>query len=115
MNTIHNWADATISTPKGKSFGWGVNAEDSCYTRSVNAPSTKIFITDTIKNISSADAKGIVSFRETDHGELPTDSGSDKRDVGNHHNERFNSLMGDMHVETIKESEHDQWVIIVEP
>ncbi len=115
MNTIHKWADATISTPKGKSFGFGKNAENSCSYQRIKNPAEKIYITDSYKNISSADAKGIIAFRETDHGELPIETGEDRRDVGNHHQSGgFNALMGDMHVETIKESKHDQWVAIVD-
>ncbi len=111
MNTIHNWKGADIANPK-KTFGWGINAEEGISISKIENPSNKIFIVDGTKNLSSVDAKGIVSFDETDHGYLKTERKTGKRDVGKHHRNGFNSLMGDMSIKGIKKSKVEQWIII---
>ena len=111
MNTIHNWKGANIANPK-KTFGWGMNAEEGFSVKNIANPSDKIFVVDATKNLSSVDAKGIVSFDETDHGYLKSEIKTGKRDVGKHHRNGFNSLMGDMSVKGIKKSKIEQWIII---
>jgi hypothetical protein len=85
----------------------------------VSHPENKIFIVDFVKCTPlfteaewRSDSRSLNSFLETDHG--PNGYGTNMRDVGYHHNGFFNSLMGDMHVINIKESNPDDWVAVGE-
>jgi len=124
MNVIAKgaWNGAAISTDPAISTGWGDNSSNPVSIKKIQNPERKIYIVDSLKYNTlylgwvnsatrSSDATRIISYLETDHGTLPIDSGADRRDVGNHHSIGFNSLMGDMHAELIKESDPDQWVV----
>ncbi len=118
MNVIEvdAWDGAVISSESSKSAGWGNNSTTPVSLKVIGDPSSKIYIVDVLKNdpdytFTSSDATRIVSYGETDHGELPFKTGTDKRDVGMHHSGGFNTLFGDMHVKLIKESKPDQWVV----
>ncbi len=120
MNVIEksNWNAAPISSDPDHSAGWGDNSTNPVSLRTINNPSSKIYIVDVLRKLpgynagfNSSDATRITSYLETDHGALPLDAGADRRDVGKHHNSGFNALMGDIHGERIKISEPDQWVV----
>ncbi len=114
MNVIQPgaWAGANLTTDPTKSHGWGKDSNTPVHTARVRDPSAKIVITDCFikpdgQTITSADARGIMRFEETDHGPVT------ERDVGNHHQERFNALMGDCRVVDFQDdsSGHNQWVV----
>jgi prepilin-type processing-associated H-X9-DG protein/prepilin-type N-terminal cleavage/methylation domain-containing protein len=93
-------------------------------TLKIQNPHGKIFIVDAIERPDeyksklhwNKDMSALTSYSETDHGELPVTSGYKKRDVGMHHlGGSFNALYFDGHVETKKETEPEEWVLIGEP
>ena len=119
MNTVApgNWNGATISSDPAESSGWGRNSANPVKIMEVSNPSTVLFIMDFVKCTDestgagwSSDARGILSYDETDHG--PKGYGEDKRDAGYHHTGAFNSLIGDMHVEHFKKTRPDDWVAV---
>lgn len=59
----------------------------------------------------NSDMSSLRSWQETDHGELPTTSGKNKRDVGNSHDGKFCALMGDGSVVVKDKSEWNEWAI----
>jgi prepilin-type N-terminal cleavage/methylation domain-containing protein/prepilin-type processing-associated H-X9-DG protein len=116
MNTVKEgeWGTtATIKSSPEKSSGWGFNTFTPHRMNQISSLSTKIFILDFQECDesfnSSADARGIVHFEESDHG--PYGYGTLQRDAGWHHQGKFNALMGDSHVESIKKTEDEQWVV----
>ncbi len=124
MNVIEKgkWNGAAISSNPDSSTGWGDNSNNPISLKNIPEPTNKIYIVDVLKKESgyggwanaathSSDATRIVSYLETDHGTLPVDAGTDRRDVGKHHADGFNALMGDLHGERIKTSSPDQWVV----
>ena len=119
MNTIPpgEWNGASISSNPAKSSGWGRNSANPVKDVEVSSPSTVLFIMDFVKCTNestgagwSSDARGILSYDETDHG--PDGYGEDKRDAGSHHTGAFNSLLGDMHVNHFKITQPDYWVAV---
>lgn len=120
MNTIRMgaWGGAAITANPDTSHGWGEDTVTPTAITRVRRPEDKIFITDFIRNYMagntgarSSDARGIMTWLETDHGPLVAVSGSDARDVGDHHR-AFNALFGDGHLEQLFESRPDQWVVV---
>jgi prepilin-type processing-associated H-X9-DG protein len=121
MNVIDksSWGGAGIKSLPSKSAGWGFGSIRPVNLKRISDLSDKICITDVLRRMpeysfNSMDATMIVHYLETDHGMLPFDAGSERRDVGNHHSGGFNSLFGDGHVDAIKSSQPDQWVVFVE-
>jgi len=117
MNTIQagEWDGAAISAAPNFATGWGDNSANPARIARISSPDNTIFIMDFVECDDGhtpaqwgSDARSLRSYSETDHGE--TGYGSGLRDVGKHHNGRFNTVMGDSHVETIKNSLPDQWV-----
>ncbi|MFW5923143.1 MAG: type II secretion system protein [Planctomycetota bacterium] len=87
------------------------------YTRAEN-PADTVFITeihgkfDRLNAGNRANAGMYVDrFYQTDHGD-PIIAGSyaNLRNVGEHHDDAFNALMGDGHVEEINRTDPQQWV-----
>jgi prepilin-type N-terminal cleavage/methylation domain-containing protein len=120
MNVIAKgkWNGAAISSDPDNSTGWGNDSTNPISIKKIPTPTTKIYIVDALKDdpsydagFNSSDATRITSYLETDHGALPSDQGTDRRDVGKHHANGFNALMGDLHGEMIKTSSPDQWVV----
>lgn len=125
MNTIAagSWNGAAISSDPDNSTGWSNNSGcNPIYVTRVKNISSKIYVTDAGKRPTevnksgwNSDLKGIVAFNETDHGPPPTtNAGKDFSDVGNNHLNCFNSLMGDMHAETVRPytADPNQWVVV---
>jgi hypothetical protein len=121
MNSIptSKWNGASISTDPDVSTGWGNGSTHPIKNLRVKNPDEKIFIIDFLKctpDYSPAnwgsDARSLNSYLETDHG--PYGYGTDIRDVGRHHGGFFNALMGDQHVNEIRESKPDAWVAVGE-
>ena len=112
MNVIKkgNWSGAPISSNPSTSCGWGTDSNSPVSIKRASDISSKIFIVDGYVNpagsaISSIDALGILDYNETDHGPIAT------RDVADHHFKRSNAVFGDGHVEDLKDSVPDQWVV----
>lgn len=121
MNVINNnaWGGADIGSAPSKSAGWGFGSTNPVNLKRVGDLSDKIFITDVLRkkpefSFNNTDATMIVHYLETDHGMFPIDTGAERRDVGNHHSGGFNSLLGDCHVENIRDSKPKQWVVFTE-
>ena len=114
MNLIRpgNWAGADIGSDPDKSRGWGTTTE---YIRiqEVRDPSTKIHIMDVAEGGIHYNHSGIGKFSETDHGIIKIPPTAGFRRVGFHHPSGFNVLMGDNHIESMKWTEHNQWVVVV--
>ena len=117
MNTIKagEWDDADISSDPDLSTGWGDSSTHPVKICRVTNPANVLFIMDFVRCTPDyaawswgSDARGLVSYLETDHG--PYGYGKDSRDVGRHHANSFNSLFGDQHVEQVRKSDPDQWV-----
>jgi len=118
MNVIEqdSWGGAEIGTDPLKATGWGLNSSRPINLKSVGDLSDKICLTDVLKKepgfvFTSKDATMIVHYFETDHGMFPLGTGTERRDVGNHHSGGFNALFGDGHVETLINSKPRQWVV----
>lgn len=119
MNTIESgsWNGASISSNPATSTGWGDNSGNPAKISQVSSPEEKIFIVDFVKCTPDktaanwgSDARSLNSYLETDNG--PIGYGTDLRDVGWHHDGFFNVLMGDQHVNDMKNSEPDDWVAV---
>ena len=118
MNTIavDEWGGAQISANPAEATGWGDNASNPVKISQVAKFSETVFVLDFVacdlSNHTAAqwgsDARSLRSYSETDHGQIGY--GTDKRDVGWHHNNSFNLLMGDSHVENLRRTQPDQWV-----
>ena len=120
MNTISydEWDGADdLPFDSTNSCGWGSNSIHPIKYSQVKHCEKKIFIADFVKCTSDhtptqwgADARALKSFQETDHGS--DGYGEDKKDIGLHHNGRFNALMGDGHIENIEKSKPENWAAI---
>ncbi len=110
MNTIGpaNWSGAPPFLASGNCTGWGLKTTTPIRLSSVSAPSAKIMITDVIQGIGQGDSRGILRFMETDHGIV-----GDDRDVGIHHQNGFNALFGDVHIERLEESNPESWAAVM--
>lgn len=106
MNVIRKnpaaWTGAGLPETDSIS-GWGDGTTEPAPLAIIVSPSSKILISDAIEGISSADARGILRFLESDYGSLID------RDVGYHHSDGFNALYGDGHVEWKSTTENDEW------
>ena len=116
------WGTAPIPHPDD-SWGWTASMSYS-YTQPIRLttshnPSGTIFMTETSDKLSlmtsgsyKAEAgKHINRFTQTDHGvPINGNSSAEYRRVGDHHNGKFNALMGDGRVTAMQESEPGQWV-----
>lgn len=79
----------------------------------------KIYISDGFKkpddmSVSTwkSDMESLWKWEETDHGPLPTNLGSGCRDIGSHHlRSGFNSLFGDMHAESRRVTQVEEWYV----
>ena len=114
MNIIstNSWSGATLSSPKGKSSGWGTSSTSPVHINQVTNPANTIYITDSIGGISDSHS-GINDYRRTDHGVTSTVNISGYvRWVGNHHEGGFNALFGDGRVERMYKSTDSQWVAV---
>ena len=108
MNAIHvkSWGSACLphALPEDKVSGWSNGTTDAVHSSSLIQPSQKIVIIDAWQGIGLGDARGIISFDETDHGLT-----GGKRDVGIHHQDGFNVLFGDGHTEHRITTESESW------
>lgn len=107
------WNGAPIYTDPGASWGWG-SAAFYVKQSQVLRPSAVIDVMDVIAGGIHSNHSGIVSFGETDWGIVNDKPLSGYRRVGLHHRRGFNALMGDGHVEHMRESDPNQWVVVVE-
>ncbi len=121
MNVIGkgSWGGADIGADPMKSTGWGYDSCTPVSTRRIRDASGAILAADVLRRkpeytFTDSDATRIVSYLETDHGEYPIGTGTEKRDVGEHHARGFNSLFGDGHVDSIRCSEPKSWVVLTE-
>lgn len=107
-----NWAGAAIDSDPNKSWGWGTTTQ---YIRiqEVRNPSDKIDVLDVISGGVHPNHSGIRRFQETDHGLINVIPLAGFRRVGFHHQLGFNVLMGDGHTEYMKQTNPNQWVVIV--
>jgi len=107
MNTIgHNqWRGAPLTTDPSRSSGWGNGTRQPIRLFHAINPAHSIMLTDAVDGLSSADARGIVHFGETDHGAIATE-----RDTAIHHDGGFICLYGDGHVGWLWRSCPMQWV-----
>ena len=119
MNTIEAgaWNGAAITADTSVATGWGNNSANPVKISRVKNFSDVVFIMDFVKCTPDhtaatwgTDARSLRSYLETDHG--PYGYGVDFKDVGTHHNGAFNVLMGDQHVETLRDTKPDQWVAV---
>lgn len=106
MNTIRRkqWSG---TLPVGKSActtGWSRTTTRPVHTSDLIRPVVTIYVCDARSGISSADARGIMRFNETDHGAL-----NGPRDTAVRHSEGFNALLGDGHVEYFRHSKVQNW------
>lgn len=140
INTINNWegnsscptpdltsidSDLTTLAKKERAKGW--TSEGNAYSplRMVKArnPAGAVYVLDFIRKVESYegtagsktnrgnDASSFSKWCETDHGALPTDTGEDRRDVGEHHSGGANALYGDGHAELLRVSNPEQWIV----
>jgi len=123
MNTIRRaeWTPAAMTTDPLRAHGWGEDTTMPVPISRVRCPEDNIFITDFIRNYlgsnagaRSSDARGIMKWNETDNGPFLAGSGSDARDVGDHHGGYFNALFGDGHALRAVTSVPEQWVVAAE-
>jgi len=112
MNTIYRdssaWSGAVLPWNPATCSGWGTSTTAPVRIAAVDAPSSKIYITDSLQGISQGDARGIVSFDQTDFGIIGV-----SRDVGVHHDGGFNALFGDGHVVSMLRSQAEQWAAVI--
>lgn len=121
MNTVSpgGWAGAAISGDPDFCRGWGFDTCHPVRIQRVRNPDQKIWITDFVRNYMkgsggarSSDNRGILKFMETDHGPRVADSGSDARDVGDHHGGGFSVIFGDGHAERRFATKSEEWVVV---
>jgi prepilin-type N-terminal cleavage/methylation domain-containing protein len=121
MNTIRKgaWNGAAIGADPNRAHGWGEDTVTPTRIQRVKSPEQNVFIVDFVRNYMngntgarSSDARGILKWLETDHGPRVAASGSDARDVGDHHQHGFNALFGDGHLDRPLETQPDQWVVV---
>jgi len=108
MNAIHtdSWGSACLpsSLPDSEVSGWSNGTTEAVRSTDLIQPTSKIVIIDAWQGIGLGDARGIISFDETDHGLT-----GGKRDVGIHHQDGFNVLFGDGHTEHRITTESESW------
>jgi len=99
------------------SCGWGTNSTHPIKQSQVRNYEQKIYILDFAKCTPDhtptqwgSDARCLKSYQETDHG--ATGFGANKKDVGNNHNNYFNAIMGDNHLQVFKSSKAENWAVI---
>ena len=116
MNMIRakQWVgnDSLNSEDKKKAWGWG-SSNKYIRIQEVQAPATKIHIMDVIQGGISGAHSGILKFSQTDYGLINIVPTAEFRRVGFHHNLGFNVLMGDGHTEFMRQTAHDQWVVVI--
>ena len=139
FNTVHDWdgsggchapdltgIDPTLtnSVERKRAKGWTSDSNAFSPLRMIKArkPAATIYITDFIRKVPSyrgsvgdrsnrrQDASSLTGWTETDHGDLPVTTGSECRDVGEHHSGGFNVLYGDGHADLLLISNPEQWV-----
>ena len=98
------WASAPLPTDPLRTCGWANGTANPIHTSTVQNPAVTIRVADALAGISSADARGIVTYEETDRGNDIT-----LRDIGIHHNNGFNALMGDGHTEYFLQTLPENW------
>jgi competence protein ComGC len=124
LNVIRTWTSAPPFEFGGGSRdkyarGWGTSSSDPVRLSRVRSFSDKIYGIDVLrkpKDISmgswTIDMAAVVEWNETDHGPLPTTSGSGCRDVGFQHPAGgFNILFGDLHGESRTRTEPVEWFV----
>jgi len=121
MNTVSpgKWGGAAISGDPRLSRGWGFDTRSPVRLQRVRDPARKVWVTDFVRNYikgnsgaRSSDNRGILAFAETDHGPRVADSGSDARDVGDHHRGGADMAFGDGHAEWRLATQADEWVVL---
>lgn len=108
-----NWGGAAISSDPSRSLGWGTPTKH-VRLQQILDPSSKINIMDVASGGIHFNHSGVLKFQETDYGAINAVPTVGFRRVGYHHQLGFNALMGDYHTEFIKQSEPDQWVVVIE-
>lgn len=114
---VFGWSHmgAEISTDYSHSFGWTQgDSRQGVKKDRIDSPESKIFITDSSQElVHSSTAIGILRLHETDHGIIDKNGNhtvnSGERQVGFHHQAKFNALFGDLHVESRKLTDHEEW------
>ena len=114
---VRGWSSlpAAISTPYNRSFGWTQGtAAQPLRLAHVRNPDAKIAIADSAPDLrNTATACGVLRMTETDHGRIDSNANGEtnagERQVGWQHDQRFNALFGDAHVESRLHSTHEEW------
>lgn len=109
------WSGLDLSGFSANRFqGWG-NASDNFFVHDSNVvdPVSTLFIMDVAEGGISSAHEGVNRYARTDHGVTATPPTGEVRWVGYHHSEMFNSLFGDMHVEGVRESNGENWVVVM--
>lgn len=106
MNTIRRkqWNGALPAAKSACTTGWSSTTTHPVHTSDLIRPVVTIYICDARSGISSADARGIMRFDETDHGVL-----NGHRDPAVRHSQGFNALLGDGHVEYFRHTKVQNW------
>lgn len=107
MNVIRAgaWAGSDLPSPPVQATGWGDGTRHPIRFVRARRPAGSIVVTDALEGISAFDAQGIVAFQETDRGNAID------RDVGWLHDDGFNALMGDGHVEARQMTRAEEWAV----
>jgi type II secretory pathway pseudopilin PulG len=110
MNTVResDWSGADESLVRAGAHGFGIDSATPIPLSSVQAPSSKIYITDVVGKIANSH-KSILSWKQTDHGERKTPPVGDVRRVGDHHRGGFKVLFGDAHVGDKNDTLAKEW------
>lgn len=117
MNSINSFTGSP-KVPTGAQ-GWSRSTKEMLHNTKIKHPASVFYIVDAIERPAiyksnyhwSSDMSSLWSWKETDHSLLPTTTGSNKRDVGYHHdNFSFNVLFGDGRVGNRLISQTEEWI-----
>jgi prepilin-type N-terminal cleavage/methylation domain-containing protein len=108
-----NWniIGSSISPAMTDAQGWtGSTFEDSIKTIRVISPSEKLYLMDAAESMTDTSSNlGVQRDAQTDYGSPAIPATASDRQVGYHHQNQFNAVMGDFHQELLILAEPDMW------
>lgn len=108
-----NWSiiGSEIKPDVTNAQGWtGSTFEDPIKTIRVISPSEKLYIMDAAEGMSDSSSNiGVQRDQQTDFGGPALPATAADRQVGYHHQDQYNVVMGDFHQELLRQADPDMW------
>lgn len=108
-----NWSiiGSTITPAMTSAQGWtGATFADAIKTIRVVNPADKLYLMDAAESMTDSSSNlGVQRDEQTDFGSPAIPATASDRQVGYHHQNRYNAVMGDLHQELFIQAEPDMW------